>query len=630
GVAGGGFRGTSGSGWLVDVWTPRSAYALLDGYPLERLWSRDSTLNQDFVARLQHGVTLEAVEEQLNAIIGRLAEADPEHREFLSDLRATLTPGLDSPRVRERMLSTLGAFGGAALLVLLIACANVANLLLVRALQARNELAVRRALGASAARVARRQLVESALLAAAGTIVGLVFAWSVGWMFRGDPFLDFQGLVVDARLLGFAIVAATGTTMLFGAMPAVLAGRFNLEAALRGAARGTTRRDSFARHALSALQIGLSLMLLIGGVLLIRTVRNLYAMEPGIEVENVSTVLIDFGADTPDDESLGVLYRELPKAVSAVPGVQVAAVDGWYGPYRGRPTMAIATLDAPEDATETADMRRVTPDWFAVMGLDPLVGRTLDDADARPSSPPVVVLTSRLAQRLFDSTNVIGRYVRVGRTPVEAEIVGVVGDIRIADVRSEPDEAVFLPLITENMGPVALLARTSAVSPPAPAAIREAVEAMIPNIAVPEPTPLTERIDVQLAEQRVFMRLLGLLSALALVLAAIGLYGVVAFTVAGRKREFGIRMALGADGIRVAGLVSWTAAKIVGSGTILGLAGAYSLSGVIESKLFGVEAIDLASYAAAAALLAAVAVVASGVPALGAARVDPADTLRQE
>lgn len=227
----------------------------------------------------------------------------------------------------------------------------------------------------------------------------------------------------------------------------------------------------------------------------------------------------------------------------------------------------------------------------------------------------------------------VGQSVRVGLRVTsleEAEIIGVVGDVRLADVRSEPDEAVFLPLVSELMGPLALLARTSPIGPPPHNAIREAMEAVIPSIAVPQPVPLRDRIDAQLAEQLVFMRLLGLLSVLAVVLAGVGLYGVIAFAVAGRRRELGIRMALGADGRRVAGLVAGMAVRVVASGTALGIAGAYALSGLIESQLFGVEAVDLPSYALAAALLAAVAASACLAPALAAARVDPANTLRQE
>jgi ABC-type antimicrobial peptide transport system permease subunit len=180
------------------------------------------------------------------------------------------------------------------------------------------------------------------------------------------------------------------------------------------------------------------------------------------------------------------------------------------------------------------------------------------------------------------------------------------------------------------MGPLALVARTSPTGPPPHDAIREAVEAVIPSIAVPQPVALSDRIDAQLAEQLVFMRLLGLLSVLAVVLAAVGLYAVIAFAVAGRRREFGIRMALGADGRRVAGLVAGTAFRVVASGTTLGIAGAYVLSGLIESQLFGVEVVDLPSYVGAVALLATIAAAACWGPALAAARVDPAGALRRE
>lgn len=335
GVAGGGFRGTFPGGWGVDVWTPRSAQVPLEGDRREHLWSRDRRLDQDFVVRLRPGVTLAAAEEQLNGIIGRLTDADPEHREFLSELRAYLTPGLHMPRTRERILSTLRAFAGAAALVVLIACANVANLLLVRALQNRGDVAVRRALGASTGQIARQCLVESALLAAAGTAVGLLVAWAIGFAFRDVRALPgFGGFALDLRVAGFAVAAIAGTTLLFGVVPALLSGRFDLDTALRGAARGATRRDSLVRHAMSATQIALSLTLLTGGVLLARTVHNLYAMETGIAVEDVSVVPVDLGVNRLDDAGRAVLYRRLAEAVDALcPGSSGPRWTAGWGPF---------------------------------------------------------------------------------------------------------------------------------------------------------------------------------------------------------------------------------------------------------------------------------------------------------
>ena len=281
----------------------------------------------------------------------------------------------------------------------------------------------------------------------------------------------------------------------------------------------------------------------------------------------------------------------------------------------------------PDAVMELFARKRFKKPWRTVSAVS---GRTFRGSDWDASSPLPAVVTAPLARRLFGHTDVVGRRVRVGqRTLEEAEIVGVVGDLRVAQVQSPPDQAVFLAS-PPGSSIVTILARSSESGPRVPDAIRAAVEAVVPSIPVAQPAPLTDRIDLQLSEQRIFARLLALLSSLAVLVTAVGLYGVIAFAVAGRKREFGIRLALGADGARIVRLALGSAFAIVSGGTALGLVGAYGLSRVLESRLFGVQAVDAASYTGAAVLLAVVALLACWAPARAALRVDPVATLRQE
>jgi predicted lysophospholipase L1 biosynthesis ABC-type transport system permease subunit len=272
----------------------------------------------------------------------------------------------------------------------------------------------------------------------------------------------------------------------------------------------------------------------------------------------------------------------------------------------------------------------VTPGWFELFEITPVVGRIFRAADAE-SSPRPLILTAALANRLFQQTDVVGRTVWVGwRDREAAEVVGVVGDLRMVDLRSPPDEAFFLPYPPEQTNPLTILARITASDYGTPDRMRRAIESAAPAFPVPELEALRTRIDNQLAEQRILARLLGVFAGLAVLLAVVGLYGVVAFGVTGRRREFAIRSALGADSTRIGNLVFRSAATMVVLGTALGLAGAYGISTLIESRLFGVEAVDPGSYLGAAGLLAAVAFLACWIPARAAVRVDPVATLRQE
>jgi predicted permease len=634
GVAGDGFRGTDRS-WPVDLWVPRSAFATLEDYPLDRLWTRASKLNQWFVARPREGVALEAAAAQINAILSGVAESNPETGAYLRGLRASLTPGLMSPFQRDRMRGALAILGVGASMLLLITCANVANLLLVRGVHRRGDVAVSRALGASRGRVTREKLAEGLILAAIGTLAGVGCAWLISSAFRGLTLFgmpEFQGFLLDARALGFAAAAVVITAMLSGTLPAALAARFELSGTLRDAGTQATSRSGFLRNGMSALQIGLSLTLLIGGLLLVRTVRNLYLVDPGIELDGVGAITFGLDRDRPEGAEEHALHQQILEAVRGVPSVRAAALHSGYGPYVGASPARIALPETPDDAEpQTVPVNGVTPGWFELFGVEVVRGRLLRAEDWTPAGPLRVVVTSALAERLFGGLDVVGRTVRIGRPLEDAEIVGVVGDVRLVELDAPPDEGLFqLRPVPGYSHTITVLFRGDALDAQLMASVQAALEAALPNFPVPAAAPLAERIDVRLTEQRLLAQLLALFSTLAVVLAAVGLYGVIAFAVAGRRRELGIRMALGADGRRLRAMVLRSAALIVVFGISAGLIAAAALSRVVESRLFGVEALDPGSYLGAAGILAIVALLACWVPARSAMTTNPVATLRRE
>jgi putative ABC transport system permease protein len=632
GVAGGDFRGTDRF-WPVDVWLARSAFAPLARYPVERLWSPDSRLLQDHVVRLRRAVDREALEARLTAVLRGRAQsgADP----TLTEARVSLTTGPLSSDLTEQVRPVLWILGAIVLLVLLIPCANVANLLLLRSARRRGELAVHRAMGASVGRVGRRHALESLVLASLGTTAGLLVARAIAWSYEGRSLLGLprlEGFVLDRRAMLFACMAVAATALLFGVVPALLAGRFDLAGHLRRAEDRSTGREGKLQHGIAALQIGLSLPLLIGGVLLGRTLENIQRVDPGFEPEGVYVTTIDLGLSAPRGSELDVLLRTVRDVVAGVAGVEAAAIAP-YGPYYGmRPSGRIALSDGSDAEPTAAQVRWVGPEWFEVVGMPVTAGRTFREEDWTSTGPRSVILTEPLAHRLFGDQPAVGRDVRVGLRDLEAaRVVGVVGDIHTGDPRSPPDELFFLSYpIAGLTATVTPHVRITAADPHAAEQVRTALERTLPEVPVPALSPLTDRIEGWIAEQLVYMRLLSLLAALATIVAAVGLYGVVAFAVTNRTREFGIRCALGADRGAIVGLALRSATPIVAAGTAVGLLCAYGLARVIESRLFGVATLDPASYAGAVVLLVVVAMIACGIPALSAARLDPITSLRAE
>jgi predicted permease len=634
GVTSGGFQGAErASGLEMEMWVPYPALAALTASTEERLLDRNSVMHRNLVVRLPADVPTATAEARLDSILARIGDASPEHREYLAGLRPTLFPGLTTPPMwRATTQRTLTILGGIVALVLLVACANVANLLLFRNVMGRGSAAVRRALGASSARIARGHLVQSFVLAGLGSLAGLGVAWLISLAFRGESLIRmpaFEELAIDKRVMAFAATASLLTTLLFGAFPAVLAGRFDLGSALREAARANTGRSAHFRTVVAAAQIALSLALLIGAVMLTRTVSNLYAVETGMTEEGVAVLPIELPERYGDEEEQAARAATI-SALEALPGVARVAVTA-YSPHGPRLIGRIAVLEESDDALRDADMIPITAGWFELLGVTSEAGAELavrEDAWRRGQ----VVLTASLARRLFERADAaVGRTVRAGlRGREEARVVAVTSDLRSAQSPEEPMDAFFVPFEASPLRRTTVIVRAAPLDAAMLGEIRGAVERALPGAPVADPTPLTARVEAIHSESRLFSRLLGLLSVFAVALAAVGLYGIIAFAVAGRRREFGVRIALGARAWGIARLVGRYAGSIVLVGSGCGVVGGYALSRILESRLFGLDPVDPASYGVAVALFAVTATVACWLPTRRAIRVDPVAVLKSE
>lgn len=646
GVAGGGFRGAV-RGQPRDAWLPHGALVPLLGFARERLESPRSAMHRQMLVLPRDGVSLEAVEEQVSEVLAGLSEADPSRGEVLARLRPIAAAGLQMPpEGRERTHRTLSLMAWAAGLLLAIACANAANLLLFQNLARRGSLATLRALGASTGRIVRQQLVGSLVLAAVGGAGGVVLGRLIAQLFRGELLLGmpaFEGVVLNRSLMLWVSGVTLTTVVLFGVVPAMLAGRFNLAGALGESRTHETGHIGRLRIALCAGQIAMTLGLLVGGLLMVRTLTKLNGVDTGVNIERVAGATVEVPEDLSPAELHG-LQRSLVQAVAAEPGVAAAALD-LYGPH-GSQSLERVGLPAAGEVEPRSSMRtlvwQVSPGWFELFGLPAVNGRTLEDADWVVPSSGAAVLTASLAERLFGRTDVVGQGITVvGATPEERRVIGVVSDytslITVTATTPEealrpsgPTDAVFLPFGDMRVFQMTVFAKLESASGDGPARIGRVVESIITDVPAPEPYWLSDRVDRIHLEERLLERLLLVLSLCGALLAGVGLFAVIYLMVGNRRREFGVRVALGADGARIVELVMRSAAKIVLAGVGAGLLVAYPLSRALQSRLFGVDPLDAVSYLAAVGSLVLVALLACVTPAKEALQADPVAVIRQE
>jgi predicted permease len=634
GVAPAGFRGAERAG-RIDIWVPASIAAAMRHMPDPRgLDGRRSAIFFGWGGRLAPGASVESVQAQLAAAVAGLARAYPEENERLAGVRPVILEGVGlSSTARENLRKALRILTGVVALVLIIACANVANMLLFRGVERRGEAAVRRALGATGPRLVRQQLAEGLVLALAGGVLGLVVAFAFKLLFQGTrlQLIELEKVPLDGRVFAFALAASVVTGLLFGLVPTALARGLDLASALKEGGTRQTGRSNWVRSVITVVQLSLSLALLAGALLLTRTLLNYYAIELGFDTRLVSFTL-DMQPQGYTAERRRALESALLDRLRAAPEFESAALTvntpfaGFYG---------VGRLLHPETADTLQYVAEwISPGYFETLDATILSGRPLGAEDfGAGEGVRNVVVSEALARRLFGSADALGRTFRsTARTAAEMRIVGVAANKRVRTLDADPELVLYEPLDAPSRGAqyVMVVVRTSLPVPRAEAAMREIVDGLDPALPFMYVERLSDKLGRAMAEQRLFARLLVTLASIALVLAAVGLYAVVAYSVAARTREIGIRMALGADRRRVLLLVARQAAILAGAGIALGVVGARWVSRLVESRLFGVEPLDPSVHAAAAALFLVIAIAAAAVPARRATRVDPLVALRHE
>ena len=609
----------------VEIWTP------LQGDPLQL----PRTTHPIFIAgRLAPGVDTAAAQSELSRVMSDLERAFPENAArgaFVEPLAAVVF-GPFQPAFFLLL--------GAVALVLLVASVNVASLLVARGAARMHEVAVRGALGARSSRLVRLFLAESLVLTAAATLVGLVIAFAalrviIALAPAGIPRLT--NAAIDTRVLmatiGVSAVAAIG----FGLFPMIQARRADLQSALRGLGRSSPGRSrKRLQQSLVVAELALAVLLVCGAALLIRSLWNVQHVDPGFQSAGVLKAEYQLPASRypsnfrqwPNFAEQHAFTRALLERAAVLPGVESAAIAGSHPLDPGfTNSFAIVGREAEARTWPEISIRRVTPSYFATMGLGTLRGRALRDADGTASAP-VVTINEAAADRFFPGRDPVGAQMQFWGTP--RTIVGVVTNERFHGLTEPAPIAAYTPLSQTPSATGALLLRSSTNPAALAAAAQRVIHEIDPGLAVFAVEPLDQTIARSVAERRFTVFLLGTFAALAVILAAIGVHGLLSYDVARRRQEIGIRMALGAGRGAVLGLILRDGVVIVAAGLICGIAGALALTRLLRALLFGVSPTDPWTIAAVAILLGMVALAATALPARRAARVDPLPALRSE
>lgn len=589
------------------------------------------------VGRLKPGVAPERAREEMAGIARRLEAAYPE-KNALRDVLVTPLREDVVGEVRPALLVLLGAVA----MLLLIACTNVANLLLGRASTRRQEIAVRLSLGATRGRLVRQLLAESLVLSLVGGGVGVAAA-ALGTraLVRSLPqsiqLPRLDAVAVDARVLAFALGVTLLTGILFGLAPALLSSRADPQVSLRDGGRGNTggRSSLRLRGALVVVEVALALMLLVGAGLLLRSFQQLRAVDTGMRPEGVLTLRMSLSSDaygTPEAQQ-GFVARLLP-SLAGLPGVQAVGTVSHLPLTEGKMGHSAYRADRPKPAEseETGvDFRVVGGDYFQAQGIRLVRGRTFDSRDNAGSAAAFVV-NEALAGKLFPGEDPIGKRLAYPwfDGDVEGEIVGVVEDVRETSVTAEPAPALHRAFSQMPDGTLHVMVRSTGDPMALAGPAREAVRRLDPNLPVASVRSMESVVAEATARPRMSSYLLAGFAAVALLLAAVGLYGVISYGVAQRRGEIGVRVALGADRGSILGLIVRQGMVLTAIGLAVGLAGALALTRLLRSLLYGVSAADPVTFLAVPLVLAAAALLASYLPANRAARTDPATALRAQ
>ena len=592
------------------------------------------------VGRLKPGVTIDEAREDLARIGEGIARLSPDTNNGWGVTIEPLHDAIVGADLRTTSLVLAGVVG----FVLLIACANVANLLLARGLGRSREIAVRAALGGGRARIVGHLLAESLLLAVVGGAAGLALAWA---SVRAAPAFIPAGtipqsivLAFDARVALVATALTLGTALMFGLAPAWHASNIPLSSTMNTRGRGVTRGGSALRRALVASQVAVAVVLLSGAGLLVRTLIAIHEIDPGFRADHVLTGSIGLPLNRYNDaDRMRRFYQSVEHELTAIPGITAAALggslplDGWD---IGQGFEIVGDQPVEGSRMRSAHYQIVSGSYFRTMGIDVVRGRSFDDHDT-PSTTPVCVVNEEFVRRYANGREPIGLLVNVqsmdlrgGPTPIVREVVGVIRQVAEAAGEKERALEIYVPITQNPWFSASLAVRTAGDPLSFLLAVKEAVARVDKDQPVSRVRTMEEVAAEATSQPRFRAELVSLFAVLALILAAVGLSGVLAFSVGQRTREFGIRMALGARTGDVLRLVLGGALRMTAAGVAIGLAGAAALTRFLETLLFAVKPVDAVTFFSAAGLLALAALGACAAPAWRATRVDPAATLRQE
>ncbi len=610
-----------------DFWEP------INDRPTPEWEVRDAHI-LDVIARTKPGVSVAEANAELRTIAKRLEQQYPATNTNTVIGGASLHADLTSD-VRPALLIMFVAVG----FVLLIACANVANLLLARAASRQKEIAIRSALGASRLRIMRQLLIESLLLSVVGGVLGLVLAtWGVDLLVAIGPanIPRLQQVSLDGKVLAFTLVLSSVVGLAFGMVPAMHASKPDLNDALKDASRGSTEniRRNRARSALVVAEVALSLVLLIGAGLLIKSFVRLLQTNPGFEPNQVLALDIPLSRqryDTPPKQA--EFFQRLIERSEALPGVQAASVVN-YLPLSNNVNVASFNIAGrppfPPGSNVYAHYTVVSPGYFETLKIPLREGRLITSEDGE-KSPRVIMVSEAFARRFFPGEKVIGQRLVLEENKPPREIVGIMGDVRRESLEVEADPEFYIPFQQAPIRRMNLIVRTDSPDPGAmTATVRNALKELDRDQMVWQTQTLDSLVAKSISTRRFNLLLLGVFASVALVLAALGVYGVMTYSVTRRTHEIGVRMALGARMSDVVKLVVKNGMALAIIGVVIGLSGAFALTRLMRSLLFGVTPTDAVTFVGVSLGMLVVALIACYLPARRAARVDPLEALRYE
>jgi macrolide transport system ATP-binding/permease protein len=646
GVAPPGFVGTE-EAFPRDIWVPLSMRTQLrsgtigvgaNQNPLTDRNARWFTI----MARLKSGVSLRQAQTRMDFVAAQLASAHPETN---ANRHITVyAAGNGRPFFRTMLLPVTWILLATVGLVLLIACANVANLLLARSTARRKEIAIRLALGASRGRLVRQLMTESVLLAFVGGCAGLVLSiWVTNLLMALKPSVPLPiniNVRADWRVLVFTFLFSLVAGIVFGLVPALQASKPELVPVLKDERSAFGHRHTLfsLRNILVIAQVAMSLVVLVAAGLFLKSLRNAQTISPGFDATQVVTMSLATGSQGYDETKSRLFYQQLVNRVQSLPGVQAASIaqsaplSFFYAPALAAPTIVEGHEPPAGENPPIIGNNTVGPNYFQTLGIPLLRGRDFT-AEVQQGTPSVVIINETMAHSFFANQEPIGRRLRVmrrGERPVSCEIIGVVRESKYLSLGEDPVPFLFLPF-SQNPSPVmTLLVRADGNPKSLIAAVRHEVKGLDDNLPPFNVVTLAENIDISLFPARFGALLLGGFGLLALVLATVGIYGVMSYSVSQRTHEIGIRMALGAQVNNVLRLVVGQGMVLASIGMAIGLAAAFALTRVVKNLLYGVSATDLATFAVITVLLFVVALLACYIPARRATKVDPLVALRYE